>query len=214
MENLSDLIYIGLLVLFLIVLKLFSRPFVGLLVRLGIIEVGKMAMAKQPDRIRMVRSASAFKDAKAARVYAEPLLALGFADAGTYSVDTLPGVLVRFFSKPKDNLYAVIYEHAKAGVWMNYVSLFGDGGSITFTTQTDRGLEQRPEHPITYAPGAGAEELYKRALSERPWKPLKPMPPENIVPEFERAYAESMAWRKQKGISKEEVLKVMKTGRP
>ncbi len=212
--NLPDWAYIAILALVLVILKFFSRPLIGLAVRLGLVNVGKMAMEKQMDQIHLIRrDGHAWKNAPAVRAFAQPLLSQGFSDVGTYALDTLPDVMVQLFTKVADSLYAVIYEHPKAGVWMNYVALFQDGGSITFTTQADRGLEQRPGHTIVYAPGSTADALYRRALSERPQKFLKPTPPESIVPSFERAYAEGMAWRRQKGISNQEVLNVMKTRR-
>ena len=71
---------------------------------------------------------------------------LGFADAGIYTVDVLP-VGLQFLLNSSERMYAVIYEHPKAGIWINFVVLFEDETSVTFTNTQDRGLEKRPGYP-------------------------------------------------------------------
>ena len=79
------------------------------------------------------------------------------------------------------------------------------------STAADRGLEQRPGHPIVHQPGGTADVLYQWAKAERPKGALKPLSASGIVSEFEKAYADGLAWRRQKGISSQEVAKVIKT---
>src|SRR5438034_6276192 len=62
-------------------------------------------------------------------------------------------------------MYAVIYEHPKAGIWINFVVLFQDGSSITFTNTQDRGMEKRPGHPTLHVVGGRRQANSIRWLS-------------------------------------------------
>ena len=180
--------------------------------RWALTDAGRRAIEKQPDEIHLVRRDShTWKNEQTLRGQVEPLLALGFENIGTFAIDNLTAVIVRFLLREEESLYAVVYEHEKAGVWLNLISLYQDGNSVTFTTSRDRGLEKDSKHPIVYAPSASPAELYRVALAKRPQKPFKEMSAEVIVPEFEKAYAERMRWRKKRGFSPEEVARVAKT---
>jgi hypothetical protein len=130
--------------------------------------------------------------------HATGFASLGFTDAATYTVDSLP-VAIRFFLKDSDRMYATIYEHPKAGVWINIVILFEDGTSITFTNTQDRGLEKRLGHPIVYSAGASAAQLHAIALARCPSGERKPLSPSLIVSEFEKVWADGVRWRKERG---------------
>jgi hypothetical protein len=115
----------------------------------------------------------------------------------------------QFLLKKPDDVYAVVYEHPKAGVWLNLVILYENGASMTLTTTADRGLEKRPGHPTLHAPGASAEKLYtitKELVNEPKRKMLTST---SIVTEFERAWAEGVQWRKSRGVSATEAVSVL-----
>lgn len=177
----------------------------------------KRAADKQPDEIRLTPAPQhSWSDPAAIEVYAKALWAHGFAEAGTYAVNVLP-VAIRFLLKEPERMYAAIYEHAKAGVWLNFVVLNEDGTSATFTTTRDRGLEKRPGHPITYSPGATADLLYATAMRQLSGIPARrALSASSIVTEFEKAWADSVRWRKSRGFSMAEVASVMisRDGRP
>src|SRR5262249_28466764 len=114
-------------------------------------------------------------------------------------------------------MYAAIYEHPKAGVWMNLVVLHEDGTSITFSTTRDRGLEKRPGHPIVYSPGATAEQIYSLAMRQSPTNETrKALSAPSVVSEFEKAWADGVRWRKSLGMSVAVVASVIlsRDGRP
>jgi hypothetical protein len=69
------------------------------------------------------------------------------------------------------------------------------------------GLKPRPGHPSINSPGAEPLALLNKALSMRPKRPLEDASAANAVGLFERAYAESIAYRKQVGISTSEVVR-------
>jgi type III secretion system (T3SS) SseB-like protein len=142
-------------------------------------------------------------------VHVTALHALGFIDAGIYTVDVLP-VAIRFLLEATERTYAAIYEHPKAGVWINFVRLFEDGTSITFTNTQDRGLEKRPGHPTVHRPGATASQLYPVVHEQSPAGTRKQLSPSSIVSEFEQAWADGVRWRKSRGgISTTEVASVI-----
>jgi hypothetical protein len=179
--------------------------------------IAEKASQKQPDEIHLIPAPShPWTNPAAIEPYTTALHALGFGDTGTYSVDVLP-VGLQFLLKSSDRMYAVIYEHPKAGVWINFVILFEDGTSITFTNTQDRGLEKRPGHPTVHVPGATADQLYPIAVAQCPPVARKFLTPESIVTEFEKAWADGIQWRKSRGgISVTEVASMVlsRAGQP
>jgi len=173
--------------------------------------VGQVALNQQPDTIQLAAAGpKAWKNARSAAAFALPLSDRGFQEAGTYTIREMPGVVVRLMAKSEEHFYAAIYEHPQAGHWMDLVTLYQDGTSVTFTTSKPTGLAPRPGHPSIHAAGAGPLALYARARAERAKQTMLPTTAENAVHDFERAYAESIAWRKHRGISACEVAEVAK----
>lgn len=171
--------------------------------------IGSAALSKQPDAIHLqAANEGAWADADAARHMAEPFHDLGFESAGVYRIPELPGVIAELFANSGDRLYGVVYEHPHAGHWYDVVSRFEDGTSATYTTAQPTGLDPRPGHPVVNLPGARAQALVARARSEAHGKRPKPATRGNVVTDFETAYAESIAWRKGRGISAQEVGRV------
>src|SRR4030095_529086 len=118
--------------------------------------VGQAALNQQPDTISLSPAGpKAWKNAQGAIAFATPLSDRGFQDAGTHTIAEMPGVIVRLMAKPEEHFYAAIYEHPQVGHWMDLVTLFQDGTSVTFTTSKPTGLAPRPGHPSLHAPGAG-----------------------------------------------------------
>jgi hypothetical protein len=178
---------------------------------------GRQAAAQQPDEIHLTAAPShAWSNASAVDSYATNVRGLGFVEAGSYTIDALP-VAVRFLLKEAERMYATIYEHPKAGVWMNFVILYENGTSSTLTTTPNRGLEQRPGHPIVHSPGASPEQLYALAARHgRRIEERKPLSQASIVAEFERSWKDGVAWRKSRGFTTVEVASILLTrdGKP
>jgi hypothetical protein len=173
-------------------------------------EMAERATQKQPDEIHLIAAPDHdWSDPMTIDRYAGHLQDLGFEEAGTYTVDALP-VCLQFLLKTSEQMYAVIYEHPKAGIWINLIVLFQDGTSITFTNTQDRGMERRPGHAIIHTQGATADQLYKVASAQCPGQPRKALTQESLVPEFEKAWADGIQWRKSRGgISVTEVASVI-----
>ena len=197
------------LLLYPLLKRLFALLFAGTAVQVALRDAGKSALAKQPDRIVLVH-----RDLRSTRVdpamtqYADPLFTRGFQEAGLFEVRELPGVLVRFLVKPSEGVIAAICTHPRGGVWLDCITYYADGRSATFSTHPPHGLDPRPGHVVTHLPGTHALGLYERFIRERPKGVFRPAMPDDAAPQFERAWAEGIAWRKQKGISPGEVVEV------
>ena len=171
--------------------------------------VGNQALQRLPDQIHLAPSRpEALHDAAAALALANPLLEFGFDDAGTYSVVDLPGVFMRLLVKPDECFTAAVYEHPKAGTWLDITTRYSDRTTSSFSTMRASGLDPRPGSASVRMPGSSAGEVYERARAERPKGNMIRVTGEAAPGLFERGYAESMGWRKKKGISAAEMAKV------
>ena len=195
----------------LLALALLRNVFPLLLARVLGRAIGSHALAQQPDEIHLdKRDVGAWTNASAMRPLASPLLQRGFQDAGVYQVKELPGLALQLLADHDESLMGVIYEHPKAGRWVEVACRYQDGSSITFSSSRPTGLAARPGHPVVNAPGLDPAALLARAKAERPKRPFEAVSAFTIAAMFERAYAESMAYRKQAGISAREVANVAK----
>jgi len=170
---------------------------------------GAAGLAAQPDDIHLTPAgADPWNDRAAAGRLAAGLLGEGFRSAGVFAIAEMPGVLAQLFAHPTENLIGVIYEHPAAGHWIDVVERRSDGSTTTWTTARPSGLDQRAEHPHFYARGLSPAELVARARRERGPTPAEAVHVSEVEALFERAYAEETAWRKSRGVSREEVLRV------
>jgi hypothetical protein len=179
----------------------------------GLAQIGNEAVMKQPSNIRLLRKDGfAWKDPAKIAELSDPLLSRGFSDAGTYAVDAMPGVMVRLLVNPSQSMYACVYEHPKAGNWVELMSAYQDGTTASFSTLPATGLDDRPGSKSVRVPGSNSGALYDRAIKERPQGMLKPVSASSVVSTFEGLYAEAMAWRKNRGVTSAEVAKVALKG--
>ena len=170
--------------------------------------IAQQALAAQPDTIRLEPGDdSAWLDVAARDRATRELEALGFTDAGCFTVREMPGVRVRLLANGAESAYAAIYEHAQAGSWFEFACRFTDGSSACFSTLRATGLDPKPGSIMVHAPGTSAAELWSRALRERLARTLQPVSARTAAADFERAYAESIAWRRQAGLSRMEVVR-------
>ena len=170
-------------------------------------QIGEAALAKQPDHIHLERvGPSAWKKGAGRRIVDE-LTSRGFVDAGIHTVPELPGIVLQLLAHTRDSFYAAVYEHPQAGTWFDLVARFQDGTSITYSTSRPTALRPRPGHPTVNLPGLDPIPVLDKAIAQRPRRPLEAVAADQAVRVFEQAYTESIAFRKQQGISTEEVVK-------
>jgi hypothetical protein len=201
LQNLGVLFLTGLAFLAVLVLYLWWK-FRGLMQGLKA-AAGAMTAAGSmtPSRISLAtEDEPEWEDEDAVHALADELPKLGFKDAGTFAVEEIPGLKLWAWVDPPGGLYSVVYEHPVAGVWMDYVTYYQDGTSLTGSNSTRGGrLDQRPGHAKLYAPGADARTLHQRMVSERPGGPRKTPSAAEFPAAFEKAYADEMAWRDSRG---------------
>jgi hypothetical protein len=206
----SEWLYIGFLVVAYVVIKrlpgeVMNRIVMWVIGKAGLEAIGKKALSAQPDHLTLDTRPAGSARPEAANAI-ESLTKRGFATAGTYAVREMAGVVVHFLVKPADSAVAVVYEHPKAGVWCDLQSAYQDGSSFTLTNaKMGGGLEERPGHTSVRAPGLPPVILHLRLVRERPAGELRQISAGEIAKHFTDAYAESMAWRKHRGLSAREV---------
>jgi hypothetical protein len=187
-----------------------ARPLSRLLIA-GVLGplVGKAGLAAQPDTIHLEPAPpDAWRDAANARQVATALGSLGFEEAGTFRIPELPGVTLLLLANGGEGMYAAVYEHDVAGSWFEFFMRYDDGTSATFTTCAPTGLDDRPRHPTFRFVGADPRTLFEQTRTRRPTGTLVPARAAEAIATFEHGYADSMAWRKARGITRVEVVKV------
>ena len=154
----------------------------------------KMQGAVPPLRIKLEPlEAVDWQESDEAEALIEPLRTAGFQEIGGFAME--PGeVTMQAFQLPEENVYAIVYEHPQAGVWLELVTRYRDGGKLTYATLADTLLDRAENNVIRYYERMPADELLKRFLAERPAKPMEPVRAGDFAAYFEQAYAENMDW--------------------
>jgi len=200
------------LVALLAIWKVFGKRLLALFLLSGagrgaLQDIGKKAVAVQPDRIRLGRiSSPVWQDSSIGEIISS-LRTAGFTDAGVYSVDKMPGIKVAILAKPEDCVAAHVYEHPKAGTWIELVTRYQDGTSTTLTTLPSTGQNQPAWLTTIRAGKAPAGELVRQFIGERRWRSgvMKPVSAEQAPREFEEGFAKYMSWRKATPMTADEV---------
>ena len=205
----EDLKYIAFLAVIWLFFKfgpvtLINRVVMFFLGKKGLEDVGRKALAAQPDRITLVNGPGPSKPEAVSAV--SILERRGFERAGSFLVPEMKGVNLHLLTKPEESVVAVVYEHPQAGVWADVATRYMDGGSFTVTSaKAGAGLDQQPGHITVRAPGQPPAMLAVRLMKDRPAGHMRQITAAELPRVFEQAYADSMAWRKNKGLSAEEV---------
>jgi ankyrin repeat protein len=123
---------------------------------------------------------------------------LGFERVGDFSIKELPCRL-RAFCQANTSTFAVVYEHDEAGVWVDFVTCYQEGGTATFTN-APAGQEQphQPGHFKVYAVELEPKDLYQKMLCERPAGELLTIRAKDFAPIFEQRYADSIRWHQSR----------------
>ena len=160
-----------------------------------------------PDRIHLSRCRpSALSRPADVRRAHEALWAEGFESVGVFAIDELPGVHVQLAANRRERMFAVIYDHARAGAWVEVVSRYADGSRWTHTTLQGGGIETRPGNTLVSLPGASIAQLLARARGDRPHKDLRPVNRLDVAPNFEQGYADWIAWHRRRTMRTELTL--------
>jgi hypothetical protein len=160
-------------------------------------QAARAAAAAPPPRIHLRPCARPdWSDPKGIERDIVAILTLGFADAGCFEVPEIPRLSIQAYAKQSEGMLAALCDHPAAGKWLDLVTLYEDGTSVTYTTNPHGDpLDQRPGHPKVRAPEVDVRTLYHRLLNQRPPGAFRRIPPAEFVPVFEKAYADEMDWR-------------------
>ncbi|HUM03882.1 MAG TPA: hypothetical protein VLT90_00375 [Terriglobales bacterium] len=178
--------------------------------RQALAEVGKRALAKLPEFVRLTRIESpAWTNGELVGQQAEPLLRCGFQDAGIYSIDRMPGVFLRILCEPNAGVVAYIYDHPRAGSWTEMVTRYSDGSTHSVTTLPPTGM-RHPEwfRKIQADKAMPTNRIYERFLSMRQQQGIAPVATADAVSDFQDVYRKLALWRQETGISPAEVAHV------
>lgn len=140
---------------------------------------------------------------------AAPLRNEGFTDLGAYTVNTIPGVMIRMMAHPETYVAAQIYDHPKSGSWTEFVTRYTDGSSSSLSTLPPTGMDA-PDwfRRIEAGKNVPTDQLYRQFLTQRESGNIKAVAPADTIREFEESYAKLMAWRQQRGVTPTEVARV------
>jgi hypothetical protein len=161
------------------------------------LELDDALMAVFPDRIHLSRCwRGGLPNAHAVRRACHALKAEGFEDAGTFAIDELPGIAVALLANPRESMYAVVHDHARAGAWISLVTRYASGRRWEHTTLDGSGIGARAETTLVCLPGASVGTLLERARGDRPRDVLRPVTRRAVAANFEQGYADWIYWRK------------------
>jgi hypothetical protein len=193
---------------------IFLRPLSRVVIALAAGQsVGRHALAQQPDRIELREAGlQDWQDAAAADRMTEPLLQLGYEQAGTFTVPQMPGVVLRLLVHARECVLGIVHEHPKAGHWVELTTRYTGGTAFTVTASGDHGLASRPGHPVTHLAGAEPAVLHSRLVALRSPNGMERIVAGRAAQAFEQGFAEAMAWRKSQGVSRSEVVRVAVRG--
>lgn len=171
-------------------------------------DVARRAGNRVPNEIHLIAASMIlWKDEDKWREAYNALETHGFRHAGNYRVQEI-GVDVQFLINDAECAMACIYNHPVAGVFMDVVSRYDDGTSVTFANRSATGLDQHPQLLNRFLGEISPADLIERALSERPQKPLQPIRDKDLVPDFCRVWKEYKEWRNRRGTTAEEVERI------
>lgn len=170
----------------------------------------RQAILQQPDTVTLTRSDSPqWRNIAMIEGLANELAGAGFAEVGTFSVDKMPGVLLRMMLNSGANVVANLYDHPKGGTWAELVTRYEDGSWATATALPDKGVP-RPDWIKTFRhPGASAAQLYRELIQQRPAGAMKLITSANAAADFEQGYLSYMTWLKNRDLSSVDVLRMV-----
>jgi len=123
----------------------------------------------------------------------------GFADVGVF--DLKPAAIRTLaLLDAKRSIWGLVCEQPKIGLWLQLVTEFEDGTSITYSTDARATiLDPAPQQILKSLPEMNAKELIAAFVAERPEGAMKPVIAEKFPTVFESSWARCMDWRISRG---------------
>lgn len=124
----------------------------------------------------------------------------GFVSAGDFRVEPIPaGLHLRLLANESQGVYAAVYEHGQAGIWVDLVTAYRDGRVHTTASLKDHLMDSMPNKTIRFHEGAEAGWLLDEHLSKRPVGDWLRVKADELPDRFVTKYAEEMEWRGMRG---------------
>ncbi len=109
-------------------------------------EIGNLADSQSPARIHLAhRDAPEYAHPEEARKSLAQAEGAGFLKIGAFAIPEMPGLCLVSLVHGHKNLYAIVYDHPKVGVFSDIVAYYADESSLTASSMPLGGsLDQRP----------------------------------------------------------------------
>lgn len=169
--------------------------------------VGKRALSRQPDAITLVRAPEArWRVPASAERLAAPLREKGFVDLGLYEIRPRHGYRLGVMLNERSRTAAFLTELPTGTVALELSVRYLDGTTTALVGRADDGVPRPPFFRVIFGGAdASSAELYERLLRERTPTGIKEITAENVIPEYQAAYARIMAYTKGMGLSAAQV---------
>lgn len=170
--------------------------------------ISAAALTQPPEiHLQRVEGEPDWDDPEAVEAHLKALLALGYEDAGCYTIEEIEVVRMQALLHPEEAVVAVISEHDMAGIWVDLMTLWPGGQALTVTNNENPGMDRPPDKPIHRFPGASVAELHANLLAARDPGPYDTLTAGSFAESFERYYREEMEWRAVRGGPTEEEIR-------
>lgn len=153
-----------------------------------------------------------WKNRKQIEEWSAQLRALGFEDAGAFTIPEMAGLQMAGFCHSGERLMAVIYDHTKIAPSFDICFERPDTSEVTGTsTALGHELARRPESKRISMEKATVEQLYRAVVGEGTAADRVAVAPANFACDFKASYARSMNWKlKQGGVTREDIRREVK----
>jgi len=160
-------------------------------------DANRRAQERLPDTISLVPNPSIkWRNEANFKLWSNDFASLGFRPAGSFTVEPLQGLVLSFLINSEQNLQVVLCEHEKGIRWIEIISRYENGTTLTYSSMPDKGFDHDPRYEVVHLPDATPKQLYQRAITDRPMVGLKPHTEGSIVSQYEQAYADLIKWAK------------------
>ena len=157
------------------------------------------AEGEPPDQIYLLRVAEPqWRHGDDRQLAEAQLAAAGFAESGVYIVREMPELTLGLHAHAAEKAYAILYDHPRSGFWSEFVTRYEDGTLATFTTLETAEVDVPDGSVYVAEPRLSLALLWKRMLADRPRKPMHDCTRARAAQDFEKGYAESVAYHKRR----------------
>lgn len=161
-----------------------------------------------PCRINPLPQANPqWKNADKVTKWSEQLRALGFVDAGAFTIPEMAGLQLAGFCHPSQRLVAVVYDHTKIAPTFDICWERPDATGTTGTNTTlGADLARRPSTNRISIENGTIQQVYDAVIKDSTVEERLAISIDEFSKYFKDAYARSMNWTlKQGGVSKEDI---------